>query len=415
MGVDSGNQTVTVLYYSQVTSPVVNRLGQDVRKPGIYSGGYLTKVSDTSVSVSTFTAEIGDGTYQVRCATGSAVTVTVSTTNIYVVLRWTYTGSATNDYVEFVATNFAGILSTDVIVGKCLFAGSTLTTFDYGYDTTNKITNRTTPNVQDLFLKVEQMETASMYVRVRAGKANYGTANYDISDQTVLLTAPVSNSRIDLVQINASGSVVITQGTIAASPVAPSYGNLITLAEITLTTGMTQITSSLIKDVRSFIGSGLNNVVRLTDDQTVAGTKTFTSFSVTPSSAPTNNYHVSNKKYVDDKFPTSSVSGIIGSRSDKSSSYGAQQATTDGFVEVVASWGDGGVCDYMVEGFTDSATNPTIRKGLVHIPVIPDNGAVRGGSFCMFVKKNEHWKVVRTVTGTPTSESLVVYFTPLGA
>jgi len=41
------------------------------------------------------------------------------------------------------------------------------------------------------------------------------------------------------------------------------------------------------------------SVVKLTGDQTVAGIKTFSSFPVTPSSAPTTDYQVSNKKYVD--------------------------------------------------------------------------------------------------------------------
>lgn len=40
--------------------------------------------------------------------------------------------------------------------------------------------------------------------------------------------------------------------------------------------------------------------VKLTGNQTVAGIKTFSSFPVTPSSAPTTNYQVANKKYVDD-------------------------------------------------------------------------------------------------------------------
>jgi hypothetical protein len=40
--------------------------------------------------------------------------------------------------------------------------------------------------------------------------------------------------------------------------------------------------------------------VTLTGNQTVAGVKTFTSFPVTPSSAPTGDFQVANKKYVDD-------------------------------------------------------------------------------------------------------------------
>lgn len=40
--------------------------------------------------------------------------------------------------------------------------------------------------------------------------------------------------------------------------------------------------------------------VALTENQTIAGVKTFSSFPVTPSSAPTADYQVANKKYVDD-------------------------------------------------------------------------------------------------------------------
>lgn len=42
------------------------------------------------------------------------------------------------------------------------------------------------------------------------------------------------------------------------------------------------------------------NSVQTSGDQTIEGTKTFSSFPVTPSAAPTANYQVANKKYVDD-------------------------------------------------------------------------------------------------------------------
>lgn len=41
--------------------------------------------------------------------------------------------------------------------------------------------------------------------------------------------------------------------------------------------------------------------VSLTGDQTIAGIKTFSSFPVTPSSSPTSDYEVCNKKYTDDR------------------------------------------------------------------------------------------------------------------
>ncbi len=46
----------------------------------------------------------------------------------------------------------------------------------------------------------------------------------------------------------------------------------------------------------------LSNLVDKTTAQTIAGVKTFTSFPVTPSSAPTTDYQTANKKYVDDEI-----------------------------------------------------------------------------------------------------------------
>ena len=51
-------------------------------------------------------------------------------------------------------------------------------------------------------------------------------------------------------------------------------------------------------------GSATKNFVDLTTAQSVAGVKTFGSFPATPSSAPTTNYQVANKTYVDDSIPS---------------------------------------------------------------------------------------------------------------
>lgn len=61
------------------------------------------------------------------------------------------------------------------------------------------------------------------------------------------------------------------------------------------------ITQQLRKITVANIITFLNGLyVKLTGNQTVDGIKTFTSFPVTPSSAPTADYQVANKKYVDD-------------------------------------------------------------------------------------------------------------------
>ena len=299
MPANIGTQTLYVKFFDPVDSVVANGIAKNVRKTGIYSGGYLTYVDDVSITLSALECEIGDGTYQIRALTATSVPLTVSTTLKYIVLRWTYTGSASSDYLDFQAVTLVNILDNDLIVGVCVFSGTTLTGFDY--------TLRSTPDVSDLFLKAEPTVAASMYARIRAGRVSYGSVNYDIIDQlSPLFVAPSSNSWVVLVQVGTTGAVALSYGAAAVSPTAPDYGGLVTLAEVTIAAGATTISASNIKDVRSFIASGnslVGNVVLLTGDQTVAGVKTFTSFPVTPSSAPTTNYQVANKAYVDGVNP----------------------------------------------------------------------------------------------------------------
>lgn len=81
-----------------------------------------------------------------------------------------------------------------------------------------------------------------------------------------------------------------------------------TASEINILDGLTASTTELnyVDGVTSAIQTQLNakaadsDVVKLTGNQTVADVKTFSSFPVTPSSAPTTDYQVANKKYVDD-------------------------------------------------------------------------------------------------------------------
>ena len=54
------------------------------------------------------------------------------------------------------------------------------------------------------------------------------------------------------------------------------------------------------KPVSTAQANAIATKVGLTGDETIAGVKTFSSFPITPSSAPTTNYQASNKKYVDD-------------------------------------------------------------------------------------------------------------------
>lgn len=93
-----------------------------------------------------------------------------------------------------------------------------------------------------------------------------------------------------------------------------------TASELNILDGATLSTTELnyVDGVTSSIQSQINDkadddaVVHDTGDETVAGTKTFSSFPVTPSSAPTTDYQVANKKYVDDNIGSGSGDMLLG-------------------------------------------------------------------------------------------------------
>lgn len=67
-------------------------------------------------------------------------------------------------------------------------------------------------------------------------------------------------------------------------------------------------------------------LVALTGAQTIAGVKTFSSFPVTPSSAPTTDYQIANKKYVDDHV---TAYAVIYSGTEVFADAAAPQSYTD--------------------------------------------------------------------------------------
>jgi len=258
--IDHGTQTITFQYFLEATGAKFGKRLLDVLPPGIYSGGYLTKVTDSEVTLSALVAEIRDVNNQINVRTAFAATLNDTTLNTgaissatpYLVLRWDYALSSAN-YVDVHAiSSVDAALENDIIIGKCVFAGSTLTGFDY--------TDRTLLNVQNLYLKVE---TASgLYVRVRAGRMHTTTGYVNIPEQ---LVGPFNvpgggNSRIDLVYVDNAGAIQILQGTQAVDPVAPAYNGKIVLAQIRIVNGDTSIPLDRITDVRTFIRQPSNTL-----------------------------------------------------------------------------------------------------------------------------------------------------------
>lgn len=82
-----------------------------------------------------------------------------------------------------------------------------------------------------------------------------------------------------------------------------------TLIDIRMIKDITATTTELnyVYGVTSAIQTQFAGKVSTSGDETVAGIKTFGSFPVTPSAAPTTNYQVVNKKYVDDNASSVSI------------------------------------------------------------------------------------------------------------
>lgn len=256
-----GTQTITVQYYDPVDANVVNRAFLNIRERGIYIGGYLTRVSDVAITLSPLTCEIGDAGNQVRIQTANDVPLTVGVGIPWIILRWAYATSATN-YMDVLAVAIGDILATDLIVGKCAFTGSVLSTFEYG-DLTYP---RSTPRTLAIYLKPEPTVPDSMRIRIRAGRTNYGTANLEIPDQlSPLFTAPLSGSRVDVVYVDTDGTIKVKTGVASGgTPTVPTYDGRMAIAEITLTNTTTSLTYANIKDVRSFVGGGAGGLPAFT-------------------------------------------------------------------------------------------------------------------------------------------------------
>ena len=79
-----------------------------------------------------------------------------------------------------------------------------------------------------------------------------------------------------------------------------------------------------------------SNAVLLTGDQTIAGVKTFSSFPITPSEAPTTDYQVANKKYVDDQISAGGYSSV--SVADGTVADGGTIPLPSGYTEGECAW-----------------------------------------------------------------------------
>jgi hypothetical protein len=85
--------------------------------------------------------------------------------------------------------------------------------------------------------------------------------------------------------------------------------------------------------------------------------------------------------------PTSLISGLVGSYTDKTSNYGAQQAATDGYVQAFTTYAAQSAA---LRGYTDSNSNPTT---VVDRNAVENNVGSVTASVKFLVRKGDYWKV----------------------
>lgn len=98
-------------------------------------------------------------------------------------------------------------------------------------------------------------------------------------------------------------------------------------------------------------GVAYDNLVLKTGAQTIAGVKTFSSFPITPSSAPTTDYQVANKKYVNDNGAISQSSQVSISGSTASTNW----ADMTGATVTLTTTGGPVLIMFSIAGYNSSA------------------------------------------------------------
>lgn len=131
---DKGNQIQQIRPNRQIRTQALNSLFYQIIPDGIYAGATLTKVSNNTLSVSPGVVFINDDTAKtaIRIETTSdwSMTNEASPTKPYIVFTYEWSDDPDN-YMDIVAKNSGDLLSKDLIVGKVIFSGSNIDTFDY--------------------------------------------------------------------------------------------------------------------------------------------------------------------------------------------------------------------------------------------------------------------------------------------
>lgn len=257
MGTENiGNQIITFRYYQPATSESFNKLNYIISESGIYRGGNLTKKDPTTVTVSALTCLITDSVDDVaiRVETTADADITVTESTPYVVLRMDWQNASLN-YMDILSVSYGNIQFSDLIIGRAIYEGGLLQTF-FDYSRRDNSILYTDEQKKDNLL-VLPTEPYSNQVSVEGGTVIVNNKILNFSGGTSPAFSSVTDGRVDLLAINDSGNLTVTEGTDAVSPVDPSFpDNSLVIARITRGSGYSIINGSHIELLRDINISG---------------------------------------------------------------------------------------------------------------------------------------------------------------
>ena len=247
---NNGNQSLFFSYLEEATGEGFNKTIYKLIPRGIYEGGGLNRIDDTSISINPMICFYEDTTNKIglKIITEDLAYVTVSPTTPYVIGTFSWLSSSAN-YMDFEAVGYSEIEETDLIFGKVLYSGSVIIGFDYSRKTYSMSYYEKISSYYPPFWVVPN-EPYDTQVTVYSGSFYFGSSKIEINEETLspVFTFPVISGRIDFLCIDSDSNLQIVTGEDSSSPINPSIPfNYIPISKITLPSSATNIQGTYIE------------------------------------------------------------------------------------------------------------------------------------------------------------------------
>jgi len=232
--VNTGGQNITFKFNQEGLSKDFNKIYYKIITAGIYDGGELEKINNSSVRLHPLTCYVEDSVAElgVRVQTTENVTIEgVAEATPYIVIRFEWVEEEEN-YADFIAVDESSITTDDIIVGQAVYiSGALQETFDYTRREVGEISRsnlgsqaeETTTDI-DAYLYVQAKEPPTNKVLIKKGfvvKENGDVEYKEQQDSPTFNTTTLG--RIDLLYINEDGDFAVMEGMDSATPVAPTF------------------------------------------------------------------------------------------------------------------------------------------------------------------------------------------------